>query len=120
MRRPRSQSTAGAVTEAMIAAVRTGITIVCVSERSQIAPTSAAAGADQEPGREAEVPQPLRSGEDPAQGAGLDLDDFVHRGRALARRTAHASPEESPLAHRPRGAYARRTTANTVGRDGVV
>ena len=41
--RRRSQSTAGEVTEAMIAAVRTGMTIVWVSERSQIVPISAAA-----------------------------------------------------------------------------
>ena len=41
--RRSSRSIAGEVTEAMIPAVIKGITIVCVSERSQIAPTSAAA-----------------------------------------------------------------------------
>jgi hypothetical protein len=56
---------------------------------------------NQEPRGEAEVAQPLGSGEDAAQRARLDFYDLVTSIRALAPRTAQPPPEDrSPLAHR--------------------
>ncbi len=61
----------------MIPAVSTGITIVWVSERNQTAPDERRRHADQQPGGEAEVAEPARGGEDPAQLARLDLDELI-------------------------------------------
>ena len=70
------------------------MTIACVSDKSQIAPISAAASADQEPGGEAEVANPLRSGEDPTRCPRLDFDDFVFpAARSSRRRTIRGAPD---------------------------
>ena len=87
----RSQATSGEATAATIPAASSGSTITCVSASSHTIADEEHRDADQQPGREADVAQPLRDGEDPGQLAGIDLDVLLglagpapHRGGGVA------------------------------------
>ena len=87
----RIQATSGEATAAMIPAVITGSTITFVSERSHTAPDEEDRHADQQPGGEPDVAQPVRDDEDPAQ---------VAERRSEA--DSSASPSWLPRRWRPR------------------
>ncbi len=110
---PRSRSTRGPATAAMIPAVITGITIVSVSESSQIAATRAAPTPTSSQEEKPRSRSHCGAAKSPLSSTGLERDDFAFARAFLAAEPYSAGHERSGHCH------LRRTRHGPVDLDGT-
>ena len=97
-----SHATTGDATAAITPAAITGMTIVCVSDRIQTAPTRNSEDADQQPRRHADVAQPAGRGEGVGQIGGIaPRRTGPRRSRSALGRTTRRAPWPSASRTRP-------------------